>query len=530
MDPTFDILIRHGRVLDGTGNPWYYADVGIRGDRIAAVGSLPEATAAREIDATGHFVCPGFIDLHTHSDLMLLTQPTAEAKIMQGVTTEVIGHDGLSYAPVNEEALAFFRRVCAAINGNPDLDYNWRSVGEFLARFDGQVSPNVAFLLPHGPVRMTAMGGADRRPTEGEVKRMLALVEEGMREGAVGFSTGLSYAPCSYADAEELIALCRRSARYGGFFAPHLRSYGKTVLESIREALDICERSGCPLHLTHYQAVFPVNEHKAPVFAALVEEARGRGLQVTTDSYPYAAGSTYILGFFPTWVQALETPQWMELLTDPQEREKLRIAVEVEGCDGSHGVPIDWSKAQISGVGEKVGAEWIGRRVADVARELGQTTFDLVCDLLRANEGRVSCVYFGGYEPAVRFLSRPPWHAVGSDGILVGDQPHPRGWGCFARFLGRYVRELGLLTWEEAVRQMTGFAAQVLGLPDRGLLKPGFAADLTLFDPATVLDTATFEEPRQYPQGIPYVIVNGQLVKDQGIHTGARPGRVLRRG
>ena len=530
MNQPFDVLIRNGRVLDGTGNPWFYADVGIRGERIAAMGPLPNATAEREIEATGHFVCPGFIDLHTHSDLMLLTHPTAEAKTMQGVTTEVIGHDGLSYAPVNDESQAFFRRICSSINGDPDLDFNWRSVGEFLARFDHQTSPNVAFLLPHGPVRMTGMGSSDRRPTESEVKKMLALVDAGMQEGAWGISTGLSYAPCSYADTEELTALCRQSARYGSFFAPHLRSYGPTVLESIQEAIEISTQSGCPLHLTHYQAAFPVNEHKAPLFIALVEEARGRGLQVTTDSYPYAAGSTYLLGFFPTSVQRLEKAEIMALLADPQEREKLRVAIEEEGCDGSHGVPVDWSKAQISGVGQNVGSEWIGRRVADVAAELGQGTFDFVCDLLQANEGQVAGVFFGGYEPAVRLLSQPHWHALGSDGILVGDRPHPRGWGCFARFLGRYVRELGLLTWEDGVRKMTGFAAQVLGLPDRGLLKVGFAADITILDPATVLDTATFEQPRQHPHGIPYVLVNGQLVKDGGIHTGALPGQVLRRG
>ena len=531
-DMPYDILIRRGRVIDGSGSPWFIAEVALRGDRIADVGSLGGAAAHRVINAEGRVVCPGFIDLHTHGDLMHLAYPDAAPRVMQGVTTDTIGQDGLSYAPVTAASLAYFRRQVRAINGDPDgLAWDWRSVGEFLARFDRKTSVNVAYLLPHGPVRFLGMGGAEKRaPTEGEMRHMRELVAEGMREGAVGFSTGLTYAPCSFASSEELVELCRAAAAFDGAFMPHLRSYGAGVMEAMDEAVQIAREARIALHLTHHQVVFPLNEHRVPEYLAVIDRARAEGMDVTCDSYPYVAGSTFVRGMLPGWSQGLTVDEFAATLRDPAGRERIRHEVEDLGCDGSHGVPMDWSRIQISGVKTEAGRRWVGMRIDAAARDAGMRTFDFVAELLIAEEGEVACVSFFGYEHAVQAIMRHPAHMVGSDAIMAGERPHPRAWGAHARYLARYVRELGVLTWEEAIRKMTSAPAARLGLADRGLVKRGLAADLVVFDPRTIQDTATFEDPKRHPVGVEHVIVNGALVVDGGVHTGARPGRALRRG
>ncbi len=524
-----DILIRGGRVIDGTGSPWFHADVAVKDGRIAAMGRLRDVKAHRVIDAEGLFVAPGFIDLHTHSDLRLLENPRHEPKVMQGITTEVIGQDGLSYAPVTDEALEYFIEICSPINGKPDLDYSWRSVAEFLARFDRQVAVNVAFLLPHGPIRVSAMGTENRKATPAELARMGELVDQGMRDGAVGFSTGLTYAPCVYGDTAELIALCAASARWDSVFMPHLRSYGTGVVEATEEALTIARESGIALHYTHHQVVFPCNEHKHEYYTEVLERGRAEGLDVTCDSYPYAAGSTSFIGMFPGWAQGQGRAAVVRLLQEPEANERMRRDVEVTGCDGTHGVPMDWTRVQVSGVKHPAWREVLGIRVNVQAERRQQTPWEYVTQLLVENEGEVNLVSFFGHEHAIQHIMRHPTHMVGSDGILVGDSPHPRVYATFPRYLARYVRELGVLSWEECVRQMTGASAARIGLVDRGVIKVGLWADLTLFDPDQVQDTATFEQPKQFPAGIPYVLVNGQVLKDDGEHTGVTAGRALKR-
>lgn len=525
-----DLLIRGGRVIDGTGSPWQYADVAVRGARIVAIGKLTGLSARRVIDAEGHFVTPGFIDLHTHSDLQALANPRHEPKIMQGVTTDVIGQDGLSYAPVNEEALEFFLESTKAINGRPDLDYNWRTVAEYLARFDRRVAVNIAYLLPHGPVRVMVVGTSSRRATSSELERMCELVDQGMREGAVGFSTGLTYAPCVYGDTDELVALCAASARHDSVFMPHLRSYGAGVVEATEEAVEISRRSGIPLHLTHHQVVFEINRDRHPYYLEVIDRCRAAGMDVTCDSYPYAAGSTFVIGMFPGWAQGQGREAVLRLLADPASNERLRVEIEETGCDGTHGVPLSWDRIQISSVKSPAWKAACGRRVPELAAERGLTPWQLITRILLENDGEVNLVSFLGHEHAVQYIMQHATHMVGSDGILVGDNPHPRVYATFPRYLARYVRELGLLSWEECIRKMTAASAQRIGLVDRGLLKVGFCADIVVFDPETVQDTATFEQPKQYPLGIPYVLVNGQVVKDEGEHTGALAGRALRRG
>ncbi len=531
-DEHFDIVIENGRIIDGTGTPWYRGDVGIVDDRITAIGVLIDAHAVRRIDASGHVVCPGFIDLHTHADLHHLAQPDASPRVMQGVTTDVIGQDGLSYAPVDGNTIEFFLNTMKSINGRPsDLDYTWRTVDDFLARFDRKTSINVAYLLPHGAIQALAMRDiSDRRPTSSEMRRMRDLVADGMRAGAVGLSTGLTYAPCSYATSEELIDLCREVARFGGVFMPHLRSYGVGAQDAMEEAVHISRESGVALHLTHHQVVFPVNEHRVQAYVDILDDARAEGLDVTCGSYPYVAGSTFIRGMFPSWTQRLSPGEFIDTLNNPVQKARVRNEMEVVGCDGAHGVPMDWSKIQVSGVKTPASECWIGHRITDAAKVTGQEAFDFVSDLLIAEEGEVACVSFFGYEEGVQAIMRHPAHLVESDAIMSGSRPHPRAWGCHARYLARYVRELGVLTWEQAIRKMTGGPAARIGLVDRGVLKVGLAADIVVFNPETIQDTATFTEPMQHPTGVKTVIVNGAIVVDDGTHTHVRAGRALRRG
>ncbi len=526
----WDIVIRNCRVVDGTGRAAVPGEIGIRGGRIGEVGPACLGTAARSIDAAGMVACPGFIDMHTHSDLMLLAEPAAPAKIMQGVTTEVIGHDGLSYAPVTDATLAQFRADFKGINGDPPgIAWDWRSVAEFLDRFDRRTSVNVAMLAPHGNLRAAILGMENRQASPAELGRMIGLLDRAMDEGAFGLSTGLTYAPCSYADTEELVALCRATSRHGGFFAPHLRSYGADMEAAVREAFATCAAAQCPLHLTHFQASFSTGKGKAGFYLEQIQQARRRGLDVTLDAYPYLAGSTFLAGLLPGWVHAGGRARLLDRLGDPAIRVKIRHEIEVLGADGMHKVPVDWSVVVVSDVGSAPRSDWIGLSLAKIAEQTKRPAFDCYADLILESDLAATCVTFIGHEENLQAFLRDTGFMGSSDGILVGARPHPRAWGTFARFLARYVRELGVVTLEECVRKLTALPAARLGLADRGCLRPGYHADVVLFDLATVQDTATYENPRAHPKGIPYVIVNGVVVKDNDRHTGATPGRALRR-
>jgi N-acyl-D-amino-acid deacylase len=525
-----DLLIKGGRVIDGAGNPWFEADVGVRDGRIAAVGRVDEP-AARAIDADSLAVCPGFIDMHTHSDVQLLANPAHEPKVHQGVTLDVIGQDGLSYAPVNDETLAALRGQLAGWNDDPPgFDWGWRTIGEYLDRLDRGIAVNAAYLVPHGSVRMMVMGLDDRPPTHAELTQMKQLVREGLDQGAVGLSTGLTYAPGMYASDDELVELCSVMRETGGYYTPHHRNYGSAALEGYRDCIEIARQAGVPLHYAHAHLGFPVNKGKAPELLAMIDRARAQGIDVTLDTYPYLAGSTYLHAYLPGWVASGGPEATTARLRDPQLRERIREEMEEQGCDGAHGVPIDWAAHVVSGVHRPVNGRWVGKSVAEGAAEAGKRPIDFYCDLCADESLGASVVSHIGNEENVRLIMQHPVHMAGSDGILVGERPHPRSWGTFPRYLGVYVRELGVLGWEQAIRKMTSLPAQRLGLLDRGLVRPGMAADLVCFDPLTVSDTATYEEPRQIPVGIPYVAVNGRLVVDEGRHTGDLPGRALRRG
>jgi N-acyl-D-amino-acid deacylase len=522
------VLIRGGLVVDGTGRPGVPADVALAGGRIAAIGpAAHDLGSERVLDAGGLVLAPGFIDMHAHSDLAVLTDPEHLAKTAQGVTLEVLGQDGLSYAPTDDATLAVLRRQLSGWNGEPDgFDWDWRTVAGYLDRVDRGCAVNVGYLVPHGTLRMAIVGHDDRAATPDELAAMSRLLHAGLADGALGMSSGLTYVPGMYAGTAELVELCRVVAAYRGFHAPHHRSYGAGALDAYQEMIDVAEQSGCPVHLTHATMNFPVNAGRADSLLSVVDAAIARGTDVTLDSYPYLPGATTLAALLPSWAATGGPAALLDRLGTESIRSRIAYDLEVAGSDGCHGVPIDWSTISISGSRDGTA---VGRTVAAIAQVRSVPPAAACFDLLVSDELGTSCLMHVGDEDNVQAILRHPAHLVGSDGLLTGGRPHPRGWGTFPRYLARYVRELGLLTLEECVAKMTGRAARRLGLTDRGVLAAGAAADLVLFDPATVADTATFDEPRRTPRGIPYVLVNGEFVIDAGVRTEAVPGRAVRR-
>lgn len=524
----YDLLILGGRVLDGAGTPWYWADLAVQNDRIVEIGSLAGTTAKRAIRADGCFVCPGFIDMHTHSDLQALVTPLQEPKIRQGVTTEVIGHDGLGLAPITPQTATMLREQLAGLNGRPNLDWDWDTLSSYLDHFDGRVAVNIAMLVPHGTLRMAVMGMEDRAPTPDEMHQMQSLVDQGMREGAVGLSTGLTYAPAMFAGDDELVELCKALRPYHGFYCPHHRNYGVQALQAYHDSIEIGRRAGVPVHLTHCHLGYAVNRRRAPELLAMINQARDEGVEVTLDSYPYLAGNTYLHAFLPAWMHVGGTEATLARLKAPDIHDRLRYEMEVAGSDGFNGVPMGWEMIQISGIVGDHDPALVGMRLPDAAARAGQAPYQFFVDLLIQTRLGVSCLAHIGNEENVQTILQHPAHMLGSDGILIGERPHPRGWGAHVRFLAHYVRDMGLLSWEEGVRKMTSAPARRIGCLDRGLLRPGLMADLVVFDPQALRDTATYENPRSYPEGISFVAVNGTPVIEAGEPTGATPGRALR--
>ncbi|MEU5519031.1 D-aminoacylase [Streptomyces griseoaurantiacus] len=546
MDPVdvtdrADLVLRDAEVVDGTGAPSYRADVAVEDGRIVSI--VQEAWAAgcqrprarREIDAEGLVLAPGFIDMHAHSDLALLRDPDHSAKAAQGVTLEVIGQDGLSYAPVDEHTLAEVRRAIAGWNGpGDDLDFSWRSVGEYLDRldhgFDGRgIAVNAAYLIPQGTVRALAVGWDDRPATPAELDRMRRLVAEGLEQGAVGLSSGLTYTPGMYADGAELTELCRVVASYGGYYCPHHRSYGAGALEAYEEMVALTREAGCPLHLAHATMNFGVNRDRAPELLALLDKALAAGADITLDTYPYTPGCTTLAALLPSWASEGGPEAVLGRLADEESAERIRHHLEVTGSDGCHGVPVEWETIEISGVGDPALAGYVGRTVLQAARERGETPWTVARRLLTGDRLGTTILQHVGHEENVRTIMRHPTHTGGSDGILQGSKPHPRAYGTFPRYLGTYVRELGVLSLEECVAHLTGRPAARLRLPDRGLVREGYRADLVLFDPATVAPGATFEDPRRLPTGIPHVLIDGRFVIEDGRRTDVLAGRAVRR-
>ncbi|APE23617.1 MULTISPECIES: N-acyl-D-amino-acid deacylase family protein [Streptomyces] len=522
-----DLVFHDAEVVDGTGGPSYRADVAVDGGRIAAIvkegaaAGCQRPTARRVVDAEGLVLSPGFIDMHAHSDLALLRDPDHSAKAAQGVTLEVLGQDGLSYAPVDDRTLAEVRKAITGWNGSgDDIDFDWRTVGEYLDRLDRGIAVNAAYLIPQGTVRMYAVGWDDRPATEAELDHMRRLVAEGMEQGAVGMSSGLTYTPGMYAKDAELTELCKVVAGYGGYYCPHHRSYGAGALEAYQEMVTLTREAGCALHLAHATMNFGVNEGRAPELLALLDEALDGGADISLDTYPYTPGCTTLVAVLPSWASEGGPEAVLARLRDDATAERIRHHLEVIGSDGCHGVPMDWDTIEVSGVSEAALTDWVGRRVDgwESARRL----------LLEDRLG-TTILQHVGHEENVRTIMRHRVHTGGSDGILQGLKPHPRAYGTFPRYLGRYVRELGVLSLEECVAHLTSRPAARLRLPDRGVVREGHIADLVLFDPETVGAGATYESPRTLPTGIPHVLVNGEFVVEDGKRTSALAGRSVRR-
>ncbi|MEU7767863.1 D-aminoacylase [Nocardia sp. NPDC049190] len=527
-----DLLFRAVEIIDGTGGPRSRGDVLVEHGRIARIAEPGVIESAdRIIDAgPGAVLCPGFIDMHAHSDLHLLTEPGHFPKVSQGITTEVIGQDGLSYAPVDDVALAVVRRQIAGWNGNPaDLDFSWRSVAEYLDRLDQGITPNAAYLVPQGTLRLLVVGAEQRAATPAEIQRMRELLAQGLREGAVGMSSGLTYTPGMYADTGELAALCEVVADFGGFYAPHTRSYGAGALAAYAEMIELARTTGCALHLTHATMNFGVNRGRAPEFLALVDAARAEGCDITLDTYPYLPGSTTLSALLPSWAMSGGPDAALARLDDPAARARITVDVDVNGSDGCHGVTVEWQTIQISGVGTAALDQYVGKTVQQIAADRGVAPVEVFFDLLRRDQLATTILQHVGHEENVRAIMVHPAHMGGSDALLVGDRPHPRAWGTFPRYLGHYVRDLGVLGLEDCVHHLTGRPADRLRLRDRGLVRPGYAADLVVFDPATVADAATFDHPKQQARGIRHVLVNGEFAIENGAPTGHLAGRALRR-
>ncbi len=524
------LVIAGASVVDGTGAPRFRGDVAVADGRIQQIAPPGTLSGGGRIDADGLVLSPGFIDMHAHSDLALLTEPDHAAKVTQGVTCEVLGQDGLSYAPVDDDTLAEMRQQIAGWHGDPvGFDWGWRTVGEYLDRLDGGIAVNAVYLVPHGTVRRLVVGPDGRPATAGEREAMGCVLAQAFREGAAGLSAGLTYTPGMYADDAELLALLRVTADHGGFFAPHHRSYGVGALEAYAEMLRLSRQARCSLHLTHATMNFDVNRGRAADLVALLDEALASGQDVTIDSYPYLAGSTTLAALLPSWAAAGGTDATLARLVDPAARERIRVALEETGSDGWHGVRAQWHTVVVSGVRHEALRSAVGRTISELAAARGETPSQVFLDLLVEDRLGTTILQLVGDEEHVRLLMQHPTHCVGSDAILVGDRPHPRAWGTFPRFLGHYGRELGLLSLEEMVHHMTGRPAARLRLRGRGVIALGNVADLVLFDPGTVADRATYDEPRQPAAGIEHVLVAGRATLAEGRCTGDLPGRALRR-
>jgi N-acyl-D-amino-acid deacylase len=525
----YDLVIVDGLVYDGLGGPPVKADIGILGETIKTIGRIPASRGKTVIEAAGMAVSPGFIDVHDHSDLGLLADPKAESAVRQGVTTLVSGQCGSAPFPIAD---AILEEVKSNAKTQFGVDVDWRDLKGFLGRLEkGGTALNYATLAGHGSLRGAAMGFNDRPPKPEEMERMKALLQADLAAGAFGFSTGLEYTPSGFARAAEILELCKIAAARGGIYASHLRDEGDRLIEAVTEAVDAARASGVSLQISHLKTAFPRNWNKLDEVIGLIEKAKAAGLDVTADRYPYIAGSTGLSINFPAWSRQGTTDEFLARLKDPSLDKRLREYVaEREAKLGS------WDKVVISGVVSEKNKPYEGIDVLEAARRAGKAPYEMMRDLIVEERDNVDTVIFMMIEDNLKRILAHPQVLVGSDssvrsteGILAQGKPHPRAFGTFPRVLGKYVREDKLFSLEAAVGKLTSAAAAKMRIEGRGTIRAGAFADLVVFNPATIADTATWSEPHKYAAGIPHVVVNGRAVVADGKHTGVLPGRVLRK-
>ena len=531
----YDVLIRHGKIFDGTGNPWFSSDAAIEKGKIAALGDLVSASADTTIDAKDMVVCPGFIDMHSHSDFVLLTNPLAESKVRQGVTTEVIGNCGLSAAPLNDLLKEDIRMTMPMLQ-EADLELTWSSMGEYMRLLQSKgVALNVAPLVGNSNIRVFALGFQNRGPNKNELEEMKKVLTEAIEEGAFGMSTGLIYPPSCYANTDEIVELAKVVAHFGGIYTSHIRGEGFTLIDAVKEAIQIGKSANIPVEISHHKASGKANWGKVRQTLRMMEEARERAVDVTCDVYPYTAGSTGLDSILPPNAYEGGVEKLIERLRNPGTRREIKeemMRTGEEGGPDTLGRP-GWDAIMIAYC--KGHPDLEGEIIEDIAKKKSVDPFEFVFDLLIEEKASVGIVLFTMCEEDMRYVLSHSLSMIGSDssarapyGVLAKGKPHPRTYGTFPRILGLYVREEGILTMENAIRKMTSLPAQKLKLRDRGLIREGMWSDIVIMDPKRVIDQATYQNPHRYPEGIKYVLVNGKVVIENGEHTKALPGRVLR--
>ncbi len=534
----FDLVITHGHIIDGTGSPWYSGDVAIRDGHIAAIGNLASAPRKRTIDAQGKVVAPGFIDMLGQSELTILVDPRLPSKIYQGITTEITG-EGDSAAPLNDAMLADGRSSYDHLHITPD----WRTLRQYFARIEKQgMGINLASYVGATSVRRMVLGDADVQPTPAQLDRMRSLVRDAMRDGAVGLSTALQYTPAPYAKTPELIALASEAGQFGGIYATHMRDEGDAVLEAIDEAAQIGKQAHIPVEIWHLKAAGKANWGRMPQIVNRIDKYRSEGLDISANTYAYTAWFNTFSAFIPPWAHDGGDAKLLQRLRDPATRARIRKDMLSPDKDSAgEAWDNEWQEipgpeaVQIAVVQNPELAPLQGKRLSEVAALWHQDPIDALCDILIKDGAFTMVAVFGMDEPDVLLALKQPWVSIDNDsqgtspeGLLAQEHPHPRAYGTFPRILRKYVREDHQLTLPDAIRKFTALPAQRMRLTDRGVLKQGMWADVVVFDPATIRDKATFENPNQLSEGMDYVLVNGVPVIEAGKMTGALPGKVLR--
>lgn len=525
------ILIKNGNIADGTKRPLYTADVLVENGKIVKIGKNLSCDDAQVIKADHLVVAPGFIDTHSHSDLKVLVDPEVRPKIMQGITTEVLGQDGISMAPLPKQYISPWRKNLAGLDGDSDdIQWDYETTENYLKMLEEvKPAPNECYLVPHGNIRMEAMGLENRLPNEEELEKMRQITRREMENGAVGLSTGLIYMPCAYSESKEIIEMCKVVAEYDGLFVIHQRSEADTILDSMKEVIEIGRQSGVQVHFSHFKVCGKKNWDKMDEVMELLEQAKKEGIRVSLDQYPYVAGSTMLGVILPPWAHDGGTDQLLKRLQDPELRQKMIYDIEhrIPGWDNF----VEFAgldQIYVTSVKTKKNQDAIGLSLVELGKLRGKDPYNATFDLLYEEQNAVGMVdFYGKEEQVVRVMRRPEMNAC-TDGLL-GGKPHPRVYGAFPRILGKYVRQDKALTLEEAVYKMTKKPAETFHMTGRGQIEEGYVADITIFDPETIIDKGTFTDPCQYPEGIEYVLVNGEIIVNKGKYTGNRNGKVLRK-